>query len=59
MIILIQYIFSSDIYFISLLIFFIGGRYWTFRHPEQTECSVDLGAQFVTATLEDIINHAR
>ncbi|KFM65336.1 Renalase, partial [Stegodyphus mimosarum] len=37
----------------------IGGRFYTFHHPSEPKCSVDLGAQYVSATLEFIRSHAR
>lgn len=48
--------FACDIYF---CICFLGGRFATFHNPHQPECRVDLGAQFVSATLDVIRSHAR
>ncbi|XP_054715905.1 renalase-like [Uloborus diversus] len=38
---------------------YIGGRFHTFHSPLAAECSVDLGAQYISATLEFIRSHAR
>lgn len=37
----------------------IGGRFATFHNPHEPKCTVDLGAQYISATLEFIRSHAR
>ncbi|XP_042908391.1 renalase isoform X2 [Parasteatoda tepidariorum] len=38
---------------------YIGGRFHTFHNPSEPNCSADMGAQYVSATLEFIRSHAR